>query len=829
MSHRRRRVERGSALLYALVFIAVIAAVSSAVLGYSMTASKASRSHVQRGALRGIAECGMMQAVHDVWDVYLSSALSSPTKAAGAGGTAAIYAKWLNGKGLLASATGAAAVTTYAPAAWSSQTSFGNKLNVTLCSWSVASGTTPKQVFLQINATAQTASTANGGDSVTLSGLYVVGAAPWPGLQFALLTNSVTCIVCHAHIDNAARVFNHNSANKGTFPGARVASLENLMVRTTYSGGDDTTIAGTLFANGNVFSSETGANVPPGNTGSALSSAGTGVTFYQIDPTSGNIVEGWSGSSGTLTPVSPYAQDAMASSPVQPNQNLYLNYPTSNQPDGPVPQSFPPAIADVNGTGSKLVSNADWTSAVQNATGTLTAYNPLVVNYGSSTSATTLPTPGGSATTFGSSSGTSTEASVVLVGTASNPITINGTVAFGGDVILQGVIQGTGELLVRGNLYVVGDVTYNDGTSGGNRTFGVQSNGNQNAIAYAAGGNVIMGNWIDDYSGNPYSTSGATTPGTPASPGAHNTASNSNIQLSFAEAATFNREQWARTQKYLPTTRPSGKTGGNWNPLPAPNATPGPSANVYGVSGVTGGPGTGPGQYAWAVNPNYDPNYVPRFYVQSDGNVYIAADVLPAQAAANSAQANGTASGSIAQAAGKQGNTGYVYDPVSGGWQSFNGSGPYGIDGADIPPPAWTSILNPAYVTGASNLDSFATGLPAVPPAVLSIGPGTYGGTQWISEATLGSLTNNTLSARPNGKALEIDGLVYTNNAIFCMAKTNDTTRGKLVVNGSLIAADTGILAAGQFNLNYDVNTKSYINVADPTNVSLTVAVFQER
>src|SRR5205807_4632906 len=117
-----------------------------------------------------------------------------------------------------------------------------------------------------------------------------------------------------------------------------------------------------------------------------------------------------------------------------------------------------------------------------------------------------------------------------------------------------------------------------------------------------------------------------------------------------------------------------------------------------------------------------------------------AADVLPAQTAANSMQASGTASGAIAQAAGKQGNSGYVYDPVSGGWQSFNSSGPYGIDGADIPPPAWTSILNPAYVTGASNLDTSASGPPAVAPAVLALGPGTYSGTQWISEATLRAL-----------------------------------------------------------------------------------------
>src|SRR2546430_9749818 len=125
-----------------------------------------------------------------------------------------------------------------------------------------------------------------------------------------------------------------------------------------------------------------------------------------------------------------------------------------------MPTNFPSVMPNTNG--NKLIDPVEWTATTANATGTLTAFNPTVVPYGSSTAATTLPTPGGTATTFGTNSGGSTAASVILVGTAANPITISGTVAFDGDVIIQGVVQGTGELLVKGNLYIVGDLKYND-------------------------------------------------------------------------------------------------------------------------------------------------------------------------------------------------------------------------------------------------------------------------------------------------------------------------------------------------------------------------------
>src|SRR5581483_289378 len=106
-------------------------------------------------------------------------------------------------------------------------------------------------------------------------------------------------------------------------------------------------------------------------------------------------------------------------------------------------------------------------------------------------------------------------------------------------------------------LYVVSDLTYNDPgytaptvssgeiqVPGTARNFGNISGTTgaaQNAVAYAAGGSVMIGNYIDSFNGG--STLG-------------------NNQMSFSEASIFNRDEWARTQTRLPSST-SGATVSN--------------------------------------------------------------------------------------------------------------------------------------------------------------------------------------------------------------------------------------------------------------------------
>jgi hypothetical protein len=86
---------------------------------------------------------------------------------------------------------------------------------------------------------------------------------------------------------------------------------------------------------------------------------------------------------------------------------------------------------------------------------------------------------------------------------------------------------------------------------------------------------------------------------------------------------------------------------------------------------------------------------------------------------------------------------------------------------------------------------------------------------------------------------MEIDSLLYTNNAIFGIVHRNDTMRGQLQVNGAMICPDLGVLAPGRRNdagtgtsanppgspykvglrLNYDRRIKDMLNVTNPNQV----------
>jgi hypothetical protein len=78
-----------------------------------------------------------------------------------------------------------------------------------------------------------------------------------------------------------------------------------------------------------------------------------------------------------------------------------------------------------------------------------------------------------------------------LIGTTQDPIKIHNTVAIDGDLVIKGPIEGEGKVLVRGNTYIIGDVTYNDAPG----QFGTSPSGETNAFALVSGGSVMMGDY----------------------------------------------------------------------------------------------------------------------------------------------------------------------------------------------------------------------------------------------------------------------------------------------------------------------------------------------
>lgn len=83
----------------------------------------------------------------------------------------------------------------------------------------------------------------------------------------------------------------------------------------------------------------------------------------------------------------------------------------------------------------------------------------------------------------------------------------------------------------------------------------------------------------------------------------------------------------------------------------------------------------------------------------------------------------------------------------------------------------------------------------------------------WLAPDTLRALHAATDAARIPGP-YRLDGLYYTPNALFLMARRGSSAGGQVVVNGAIVAADAGVLVPGParedgpgLQLNYDART----------------------
>ncbi|MFQ5658292.1 MAG: hypothetical protein ACE5G5_12180, partial [Candidatus Methylomirabilales bacterium] len=111
--------------------------------------------------------------------------------------------------------------------------------------------------------------------------------------------------------------------------------------------------------------------------------------------------------------------------------------------------------------------------------------------------------------------------------------------------------------------------------------------------------------------------------------------------------------------------------------------------------------------------------------------------------------------------------------------------------------------------------------------AVVSLSPGATGagGTPWISESTLKQLWIADNTNRSAGTPFQIDGLLYSNNAVFALARKASNAQGQLLLNGAMVAADMGVLVPGNggvgLQLYYDQRISTLLKLKDPSQVSL--------
>ena len=319
-----------------------------------------------------------------------------------------------------------------------------------------------------------------------------IGGRPTPHTQFAILANNISCILCHAEFLSLPLEINSDPAHYGTFDRIKIAALESMLVRKT---GAYSNVAGTIYTRGQVYDESNKLYTPSGLAASTLKA-------YNFRNDNGKIIQN---ETGAMTKVS--LANATVNEDGELNQfaNLYLNYPEDPilQTDGPLPGSFPAPFPDENG--DRYVNDEEFERIVNTANGRLDfEFGPdapaggsimagvaFGVPKGSIYTGTGLPTSSNEALASLSETG-SYQGNLILVGTDDDPIIIDKTVAIDGDLLIKGPIKGYGQILVRGNAYLMGDVTYKDAPG----VFGQDEEGNENAFALVAGGSIMMGDYL---------------------------------------------------------------------------------------------------------------------------------------------------------------------------------------------------------------------------------------------------------------------------------------------------------------------------------------------
>ncbi len=329
------------------------------------------------------------------------------------------------------------------------------------------------------------------GKSKTAVQILRIGGEPFDHGQFAILANNISCILCHAEVRSLDLERNADPGLYGTFDRVKIAALESLMVRTGSE--SDSTIAGTVYTRGKVYK-------PNGSLYGDSELAGTNFDSYSFNTDDGKLIQDGSGNLSSSNLSSAQKNDV---GELEQFANLYLEYPSDPdaQTDGPLPDTFPAPYPDEDK--DRYVGNQEFGVIVNTANGALDFDLGEVDPSGAITNGVAFGIPNGgvyTGTDLPSSSNSALSSlsadgyyngNLILVGTEDDPIKIQRTVAIDGDLVIKGPIEGEGQLLVRGNTYVVGDVTYKDAPG----EFGKSESGATNAFALVSGGSVLLGDY----------------------------------------------------------------------------------------------------------------------------------------------------------------------------------------------------------------------------------------------------------------------------------------------------------------------------------------------
>jgi hypothetical protein len=95
----------------------------------------------------------------------------------------------------------------------------------------------------------------------------------------------------------------------------------------------------------------------------------------------------------------------------------------------------------------------------------------------------------------------------------------------------------------------------------------------------------------------------------------------------------------------------------------------------------------------------------------------------------------------------------------------------------------------------------------------------------WISEDVMADVIHYAQNGNPGGdKTFEVNATLYSANAIIGMTPSSDSpdTNGKLHVNGGLVAADVGLLAPSGTQINYDGRGARALSITADSGLTIT-------
>ncbi len=522
---------RGMAVVSALLILMLMTGMVLAFLATVMDSGRATHHRTEELEVEKAAESSIRMAIHEIWGSFEFAQEDQRT-------TPADFMAYLDSIGIPASPVGVDNPTDVldeiALPALAGRSTFGS---VVLESLEVVRHDSLDGTLLTFTASARegdaqvASSVQRDGLSRSISEVWVVERTKFEGLEYAMLSNNLNCAFCHLDVDTAARVYNDDAAMYGSFERVRVGSLDTFQLR---HGTEDSRIAGTLYLAGQaVYSDATAIS----NWGSIdLRSRRFGSDGLLEESGLGTLID---------DPLTPADADFPA-----PLENLYLEYggPLEELVDGFLPSEFPAVFPDdggydpitgaagSGGSGNRIVDSDEFAAATYDVNGSLSGGSIEIIASGGS-----IDTAAEVSAALNTGSVThlapTTAGSVVMIGTASDPILLNGDIAIDGDLVLSGVIKGTGVIQVRGNIYLPSDLEYDDVNLGQfDRVFGQAADGTQNALALAAGGNILVGDIFHPRWGS----------------GQVDSTDSSSFSYVWDEIAAFNKLEWIKAQEFLP-------------------------------------------------------------------------------------------------------------------------------------------------------------------------------------------------------------------------------------------------------------------------------------